>query len=550
MIVCFDGMQYRDYEGMGDAVLCPTSCKLHQIAGGAYDLTMVHPIDPWGKWQTLQVGNIIRAPVPKETIKNSWSGSDVWLYDTTGAAVLRDGPSEPQPVSYAQWDNSVDYNVGDKVTIYGKNYVCTAFDAGSGQRFVPPYNNPAWWRQISSTSGGAKEVAKLQAGTTLIWIEGQYSDTWWKMATYTGGIVGYIKQSQLTNEQHLTPEEVQPRVITTQLFRIRKVTVETREMTVTVEAEHVSNDAAGLLIKEAVITQASAGRAVWQATEGMFEPYEAGNIYTNISDASDYTQTIRGKNLIYALLDPDIGIVPHFNAAFKRDNWDMFVEMANTGNVGGLGLKYGKNLLGVNWTIDDRDVITRVVPVAKDADGNEMYLDAVYVDSSHIDDYPVIRMERLNVQGQVGKDDGTGTDTTWTEATLLAEMEARAQRRFDSDHADVPQVEITVDFTMLEDTDEYKDYKALETVLLYDYVRVQDERIGLNTTLQVTELEWDAIRETVTGLKLSNVTRTGGTVTGYAIQSGTIRLNKLAGGAVDEIVDEAIDKVSRMLGTN
>ena len=103
---------------------------------------------------------------------------------------------------------------------------------------------------------------------------------------------------------------------------------------------------------------------------------------------------------------------------------------------------------------------------------------------------------------------------------------------------------------MLGDTDEYKDYKALETVLLYDYVRVQDERIGLDTTLQVMELEWDANRETVTGLKLSNVTRTGGTVTGYAIQSGTIRLNKLAGGAVDEIVDEAIDKVSRMLGTN
>ena len=549
MIVCFDGLQYRDYEGMGDAVLCPTSCKLHQIAGGAYDLTMVHPIDPWGKWQTLQVGNIIRTPVPKEEIKNSWAGSDVWLYDTTDTAVLRDGPSEPQPITYPAWSIDAVYPVGSKVRHNGQNYICNYYDETSPFAHISP-DRCSWWAKIANQSRGASAVATLQAGTRLIWIEGQYEDTWWKMATYTGGIVGYIKQSQLTNEQHLTPEEVQPRVITTQLFRIRKVTVETREMTVTVEAEHVSNDAAGLLIKEAVITQASAGRAVWQATEGLFEPYEAGNIYTNISDASDYTQTIRGKNLIYALLDPDIGIVPHFNAAFKRDNWDMFVEMANTGNVGGLGLKYGKNLLGVNWTIDDRDVITSVVPVAKDADGNEMYLDDVYVDSSRIGNYPVIRMERLNVQGQVGKDDGTGTDTTWTEATLKTEMEARAQRRFRSDHADVPQVEITVDFTMLGDTDEYKDYKALETVLLYDYVRVQDERIGLDTTLQVMELEWDAIRETVTGLKLSNVTRTGGTVTGYAIQSGTIRLNKLAGGAVDEIVDEAIDKVSRMLGTN
>ena len=37
------------FDGNGDVVLMPLECKIRQVAGGAYDLTLKHPIDPSGK---------------------------------------------------------------------------------------------------------------------------------------------------------------------------------------------------------------------------------------------------------------------------------------------------------------------------------------------------------------------------------------------------------------------------------------------------------------------------------------------------------------------
>ena len=46
---------------------------------------------------------------------------------------------------------------------------------------------------------------------------------------------------------------------------------------------------------------------------------------------------------------------------------------------------------------------------------------------------------------------------------------------------------------MLEGTAEYANLKNLEKVLLYDTVRVKDERIGMDTEVEVTELEYDIV---------------------------------------------------------
>lgn len=552
MITLYKWDESPDYEKIGHVVLTPISCVARNVAGGNYDLTLVHPVDDGGKWRSLQTGNIIKIPVQEEIIENAYTGTDMWIYETAVQAALRAGASEPTPVSYTAWSDATDYDVGDKCSYDGRNYQCTYFDQGSGQRFVPPPNSP-WFKEISGSSGGAAVLATLQPGTKLIWIEGQYADTWWKMCTW-GGLVGWIKQSQLTNEQHQTQEEVQPIRILSQLFRITSVTVDTKEMRATVEAQHVSYDANGSLIKEAVISQASAPMAIYMAEQGMFEPYEAGMICSNLSttDAS-YTQTIRGKSLMWALLDPKSGIVPAFDAAFKRDNWDLYIVQKTEleeGEEPDFKIRYGLNLLGVTWQRSAADVITRVIPVAKDENGGDLYLEDVYVDSELIDDYPVIRMELLSVSGQVGKDKGDGTGAVWTEADLLDEMEAQAEKRFSVDHADAVAVEVTVDFTMLGDTAEYAQYKRLETALLYDIVWVYDERIwGQNPLeLRVTEVEWDAVREKVNAVKLSNVRAyKGGTVAGYMMLPQSVTADTIGRQTMDQIIQTAADRAVQIL---
>ena len=271
-----------------------------------------------------------------------------------------------------------------------------------------------------------------------------------------------------------------------------------------------------------------------------------GMIATNMTDTGDvtYTGEISGKSGMYALLDPDKGVVSTFDAKFTRDNWDLFV-MEKTNENRGFRLVYGNNIQGISWKKDSTKLITRVVPVAKDENGDDLYLDldgARWVDSEDIEEYPRIRMERIKVEGQVGKDDGSETDTVWTTEALRAEMEKKAQSRFDVDKVDRMIHEITVDFTMLGDTEEYSWLRNLQNVLLYDQVLAIDERIGLSVTVTVQELEYDIIHKRITALKLTNVEAYNvKNVSGFNVVNNSITGEKLTDEASDNIRNGATE---------
>ncbi len=540
-MICVFDIGNSNYTGNGNAVLQPTKCDIKNIAGGNYDLTMTHPMDPEGKWKHLVPGAIIRAPIPEEEIENAFAGYDVDVYKTTAETALREGPSEPSTITYSAWSQYSTYSPGSKVTSGGKNYECTYFDPNSTMRAQAP-GASSWWREIPRTTSGAAALVTLSTGTELYFIE-DYDTTWAKMSTYYG-IAGYVRKDKVTYDRHLTPSETKPRIITTQLFRIEKPTVDTKNRTVTVSAKHVSYDLNGILIQEVNIAQASPSLALGRITEAFMMDYP-GTIATNLSSSGNgtYTQQIKGKNGTYALLDPDKGIVSTFNAAYKRDNWDLFV-MTRTAQNRGYRIRYRKNMMGVNWAQDASGLITRVVPVAKDAKGESLYLPEKWVDSPHINEYPVIRMEQLTVKGQVGKAKDSSETETWTEAALLDEMRTKAGERFSVDHADEIQVTVTVDFELLGDTEEYRELKGLESVLLYDTVTVQNEEIGLNVQLYVSEWEWDAIREKITAVKLVNAMNySKGNVTGYNVQAKSIGSEKLADDVTGEIISQVQDMI-------
>ena len=269
-----------------------------------------------------------------------------------------------------------------------------------------------------------------------------------------------------------------------------------------------------------------------------------GTIATNMvnSDDASYSAEISGKSGMYAILDPDKGVVPTFGAEFRRDNWDLFV-MAPTNTDRGFRIRYRNNMRGVQWKRDTTKMITRWVPVAKNEDGSDLFLDPVrWVDSTHRDDYEVVYMDRLKVNGQVGKDDGTETDTKWTITTLRAEMEAQAQSKFDVEHTDEPVHEITVAFEMLGDTAEYPWLKDLQSILLYDTVIAIDEDRGLSVSVTVEELEYDIVKKKITAAKLTNVKAYNvKNVSGFNVLNNTITGDKLTDEAGDQLTERAVD---------
>jgi phage minor structural protein len=332
------------------------------------------------------------------------------------------------------------------------------------------------------------------------------------------------------------------RTITEQLFRIKDVQVDRDNGKVTVSGVHVSYDLKGNLVNDLTIGQASPAMAIGRITENLMMEYR-GMIATDMTDTSagTFTGSFKRKNGMFCLTDPDTGVVAAFNAKFTRDNWDLFV-MENTDTDRGYRIRYAKNVNGIQWREKTDGLVTRVVPVAKDANGNDLLLPEVYVDSDHISDYPVIYMETLTVTGQVGKDDGSGTNTVWTESALLDEMRAKARERFTIDKADVPLKEVTVQLQQLENTAEYAWMQDLLKVLLYDIVTVSDPEIGKSEQLKATEIEWDYIQKKITGLKLSNVENSvTRSVTGYNVSNKSIGSEKLKDEVIDEIRSLAVD---------
>ena len=531
------------YEKNGNVVVMPLDGKVRMIAGGNYDLQMTCPMDPEGRWLHLIEEAVIKAPVPEETIENAFTGLDADVYVTTEEAAIRSGPSEPTTITYTTWSVSADYAVGAKVTWNNKNWQCNYYDETSPYAHVAPGSSP-WWVQIARTTSGSPALANLKTGTDLYYISGP-DDGWYKMST-TYGLEGYIKSSQVQYDRHLTPAETQPRVIKDQLFRIKTVNTDSDARTVTINARHVSYDLNGTQIDEVKIVRKAPAEALALIQTGFMQEYR-GVIATDMISSTDasYSAEISGKSGMYALLDPDRGVVPCFGAEFRRDNWDLFV-MAPTETDRGFRIRYRNNMRGVQWKRDTSKMVTRWVPVAKAEDGSNLYLDPVrWVDSTHINDYEVVYMDRLKVNGQVGKDDGTETDTVWTEAALRAEMEAQAQSKFDVEHTDEAVHEITVVFEMLGDTAEYPWLKDLQKLLLYDTVIAINEDIGLSVNVTVEELEYDIVKKKITAAKLTNVKAYNvKNVSGFNVLDNSITGDKLTDEAGDQLTERAVDRAT------
>lgn len=541
-MICVYDIGNTNYDGNGNAVLEPLEARVSMVAGGNYDMTMRHPMDPGGKWEHLVPGAVIRIPVQEETIENAFAGYDADVYKTTVDTELREGPSEPTAINYSAWNPNGQYSVGDKVSVSTsghRNYKCTYFDGASQQTQVPPYNS-SWWTEVPDMTSGSPALVSLPTGTDLYFVE-DYDSSWYKMSTFYG-IIGYVRKSRVTFDRHLTPEEVKPRIITTQLLRITNATADTKARVVNVTAQHVSYDLNGIIVQDVRLRLASPAMAIGRIIESLMMEYQ-GTVATNLTTDQNgtYSNDIKGKTGIYCLLDPDKGVVGTFGAELRRDNWDIFI-MQKTQTYRGLRLKYRKNMLGVSWARKSDSLITRVVPVAKDEGGADLYLPELWIDSTRINQYPVIRMERLTVKGQVGKDNGTGDGSTWTESDLYTEMRTKAAERFSVDKADQVVQEVTVDFEQQGDTTEYAALKGLEKALLYDLVSVENEEIGLSTMLRVTEVEWDPVRMKVTALKLSNVEeKAGRNVTGYNVQNKSIGSEKLSDDVAGDILTQVQD---------
>ena len=520
MAICIYPPYAQDFANNGLGILTPLECTITEEAAGKYELELVHPIDDTLRWAQIQCGCIIRAPAP-----------------------VRESPL---------YEITEDITDGESVKVTRKIY-----KANTRHMYL---------RKEPKTN--TQKLTSLPVGAQVVLLEHRDGEKWARVAKIDGGQVGYCpfggltyvrdQQEVISSSKVIGQRVVEIRQSREQLFRIYSVDKDTEAATVTAKAMHIFYDLRGNIID---------GEYAPEDADAASVAAEIGAKLLNDNPYTIHAERISGKitadygfkTPVEALLDPDEGIVAHTGCICVRDNYDVFLLPDDVRDMG-VTIRRGKNLVGVTVSTDDSDVVTRIIPVGKNKDGDPLYIDAKYVDSPRSEDYPFPRAQRIEYDVSVGKPTEDNKDKVFkTEAKAKAELVRLANQDFDGG-CDLPTYGMEVDFVLLANTAEYQQYASLQAVHLYDTVTVIDEMIGVKARVRATGYTWDALAEQYESITLGELQDVQQTVYSYnlpnkgisgtkiannsmpgtAMRNASIEYAKISVAAIDQLSAEAI----------
>lgn len=508
----------------GLAILLPTDCKISETAGGSYDLELTHPISDDLRWKTIAEGCVIKAPVPAS--------------ETPAINLVKAGiPAVPEIPAIPGNPGTPAIPAVEPIPgrIIWKVHITTT---GSGGRS----------RIYERAHAGSKALAYLREGNEYEYL-GAYNGNWHR-AVNSAGISGYmytpnsvyVRTEAATGGRAAVPAipptpgvpgvpgipavpgystVVGPRQIRTQLFRVYHVEMNTENNTVKAWARHISYDFMGNICGNLKLANVPMPIALERLKASMITA-ETRDLVTNMPE------TISGEwqyeNGIKVLLDPENGFVAKSRCKIIRDNNDIFL-LSNVAYDRRVKVEYGKNLNGVTWTKRNDEIITRIVPIGRNADNTNLLLPEIYVDSQYINSYPVIHTQKLDVPD-------AKISATMTAAQAYAVMRKAANAEF-TKGCDLVSFDLSVDFIQLGDTEEYKQYHDLQQVFLYDTISITHSPTDFSARAQVKAYEWDAILNRYTKVTMGDVFEAGGsTIAGYQLPNSGISGTKLVPGGV------------------
>jgi phage minor structural protein len=474
-VICVYLPDTTDFTSNGLGPIAPLSCRVTETLNGEWEVEMEHPIDTFGKWRRLDTGRIIRVPVPASetprielTEPAAGGNREIYKVKTTTGASLR-------------------------------------LRSGTGTKY----------KTLGSYRQGSRVVVLKK--TTSSWYEVACPD----------GKRGYMYASYLEYEKTETTavvgkgKPVEPRQLRDQPFRIYRITPSLTGLKV--YARHVFYDLADNMIRSYKPGKSDSGAVVVQSVS---EKCESEHDFTFYSDLTTTAEEVEFENCnpIDAILGEG-GVVEKYSAELMRDWYDVFL-VERVGKDTSVAIREGKNLVGVEYDVDETDVVTRIMPTGERKNGKVLYLDELYVDSPLIGDYPHPKWYHMPVsEAKVGDD--------LTEAQAKAKMRQAAQAEYEKG-CDLPTISVTVDFVSAADTEDFAQYRALQNIFLGDTVAVIARRIGMAIAMRMTQYTFDCLTQKYESIVLGVATEAleGSTISGKQLPNGEIRGSKLALGSV------------------
>lgn len=207
------------------------------------------------------------------------------------------------------------------------------------------------------------------------------------------------------------------------------------------------------------------------------------HLFTGMSDVAVVnTKYFIKKNPIEAIMGQD-GIIANWGGELVRDNFTIKLLQAR-GLDRGVLVAYGKNIIGIEETINLDSVITRIYPTGKDG----MILSEKYVDSQFINNYPHPKIKEIQ----------------FSDIDNEVDLRIATQNYFVETKCDIPLTNYTVNFIELSKTEEYKNYAILETVYMGDTVTVKHNKLNIDLKCKVISIKKNILTNRIEEIELGN----------------------------------------------
>lgn len=284
-----------------------------------------------------------------------------------------------------------------------------------------------------------------------------------------------------------------------QLFRIKHT--EKAETGVTATAEPIFMDAREDCFLEDIRPTNKTGQ---EALDLMLAPNRKYSAKSDITVRS--TAHYEYKNFIEALnSNEDNSFINRWGGEIFFNNYEIIANKKQ-GNDYGVQILYGKNIKkdGIHEEVDTREVVTRIFPKAYNG-----YKSTNPVDSELINKYPTVKIatmtfDDVKMQQDASEEDrANGIIICETQKELDEALEEKCRQQYENG-IDKPKLSMSVEIVLLENTEEYREYKELEKAGLGDTAHCKHSKLGITTDTRVIELEYDCLKKKTTQVELGD----------------------------------------------
>ncbi|MBG9516452.1 endopeptidase [Bacillus thuringiensis] len=282
-----------------------------------------------------------------------------------------------------------------------------------------------------------------------------------------------------------------------QLFRVAAPKVSMGE--ITAQCYHIFYDLTENLIED-IFAETTNGNGAMNRMSAGCQYKHPFQFYSDVPKIA--SARIVRKNPVEALLDfsQDNSFVNRWGGELKRDNFDVKM-LQNRGMDRGVVIRHKKDLLGYEGNVDWKSPITRIMPQGFDG----LFLPEKYVDSPLINKYPhpkikVIEFKHIKAAIDENADDEDAVPLE--EAYRL--LRQAAKDMFTMQKIDQPKANYNVKFQELSQTEEYKDYKHLQSVYMADTVTVEHQEDGIDIKAKVIAYKYDPIKKEYLDITIGN----------------------------------------------